>query len=594
MNYLLFLIIAVAYNVRKFVRSKERILNDLHESNEIRRNTILSHFYWVFVVELFVGTLVAVWLSEEDKFLGGIITITGIFIVVSLLSFFIYLAFLKWVAKQIDPTITQSFIRYMIKEFRVYFAVAFLPILLYSGMIQAFQDDMGTGFWGLEAIGHILVISVLSITCTVIVMMKLLPNCEVTEPEYLEIINKRLVEAGLSHVRVRWIEAEFKNAFVVGINFPFLRNQTMFIGRSLRQTLNGEEFDAVICHELAHIKQGHMAKRIVFIGWHTLRVVLSSVASIMGAILCGILIFGIEAKLYNSSIITPIALSFIFFSFVVSYLLFFDAIRSQEYEADAIAVLDFGCKVSTLESALKKLTAVDNPYAAPKKRGRLQEIFSTHPTLEQRVEILEKKLTEGLPFNYYVSPYQKVAMAFFSLFKFRYIGTITALFCVGAFYTVNDLKKFSEERTHLVHSSVEELKENEYLNKHVNARPIFGHSNLYYVMIKKDLSLIDHFLEKGADPEKVLFYLEELYDPQVLGEYLIKLGDKIDENSFRSRVSKLMQKKPSPEIVAQLKAYPRYQQLYPEGAPNRLPASATSTQLDEEVELQKHESLATE
>ncbi|MFA7613705.1 MAG: M48 family metalloprotease [Candidatus Caldatribacteriota bacterium] len=593
MNYLLFLIIAVSYNVFKFFRSKDRILNDLHESNEVRRNTILSHFYWVFVIELFVGTIVAVWLSDEEKLLKGIITLTGIFVIVSILSFFIYLAFIKWVAKHIDSSITQSFIRYMIKEFRVYFAVGFLPILLYSGMIQAFQDDMGTGFWGLEAIGHIMVISVLSITCTVVIMMKLLPNCEVTEPEYLEIINKRLGEAGLSHVRVRWIEAEFKNAFVVGINFPFLRNQTMFIGRSLRQALNGEEFDAVICHELAHIKQGHMAKRIVFIGWHTLRVVLSSVASIMGAILCGFLIFGIEASLYSSSIITPIALSFIFFSFVVSYLLFFDAIRSQEYEADAIAVMDFGCNVSILESALKKLTAVDNPYAPPKKRGKWREIFSTHPTLEQRVEMLEKKITEGLPFNYYVSPYQKMAMAFFSLFKFRYIGTITALFCVGAFYTVNDLKKFSEERAHLVQSSVEELKENEYLNKHVNARPIFGHSNLYYVMIKKDLGLVDHFIEKGADPEKVLFYLEKFHNQQVLGEYLIKLGDKLDEDSFRSYVSKLMQKNPSPEMVAQFKAYPRFQKLYPEGS-YRLPASVTSTQLDEEGEPQMSESPLTE
>ncbi|HLT22763.1 MAG TPA: hypothetical protein VKZ84_04940, partial [Bacteriovoracaceae bacterium] len=134
MNYFLFLIVAVAYNIRKFLKSKERILNDLHESNETRRNTILSHFYWVFVVELFLGSLVAVWLSEEDKFLGGIITITGIFIVVSILSFFIYQAFIKWVARHIDSSVTSSFTRYMVKEFRVYFAVAFLPILLYSGM----------------------------------------------------------------------------------------------------------------------------------------------------------------------------------------------------------------------------------------------------------------------------------------------------------------------------------------------------------------------------------------------------------------------------------------------------------------------------
>ncbi len=582
MNYFLFLIVAVAYNVRKFLKSKERILTDLHESNETRRNTILSHFYWVFVVELFLGSLVAVWLSEEGKFLGGIITITGIFIVVSILSFFIYQAFIKWVARHIDPSVTSSFTRYMVKEFRVYFAVAFLPILLYSGMIQAFQDDMGTGFWGLEAIGHILVISVLSITCTVILMMKLLPNCAVTEPEYLAIINRRLTEANLSYVRVRWIEAEFKNAFVVGINFPFFKNQTMFIGRSLRRTLNEEEFDAVICHELAHIKQGHMAKRIVSLGWHALRVTLGTLAAVMSAILGGMLIFGIEVGFYSGSIITPVVMNFIFISFVISYLLFFDAIRSQEYEADAIAVLDFGCTISSLESALKKLSAVDNPYVKQKKRSKLKEFFSTHPTLEQRIEMLEKKLEENLPFNYYVSPYQKFGTVLLSLFKFRYLGTATILFCVGAFYTLIDLREFSENRYHLVQATVEELMENEYLNNHVNDRPLFGHSNLYYVMTRKDRKLIDHFLARGANPEKVLFYLEKFNDQEMFADYIFKLSPSLDDEAFMSAVNELIKQRPSSEIIARVKAHSRYQNRSDQVENNRLPASVTSTQQDDE------------
>src|SRR5690606_2633648 len=231
---------------------------------------------------------------------------------------------------------------------------------------------------------------------------------------------------------VRWIEAEFKNAFVVGINFPFFKNQTMFIGRSLRRTLNEEEFDAVICHELAHIKQGHMAKRIVSLGWHALRVALGTLAAVMSAILGGMLIFGIEVGFYSGSVITPVVMNFILLSFIISYLLFFDAIRSQEYEADAIAVLEFGCTISALESALRKLTAIDNPYVKQKKRSKIREFFSTHPTLEQRIEMLEKKLRENLPYNYYVSPYQKFGTVLFSLLKFRYLGTATILFCVGA------------------------------------------------------------------------------------------------------------------------------------------------------------------
>ena len=582
MNYLLFLIVAVAYNIRKFLKSKDRLIRDLHESNEVRRNAILSHFYWVFVVELFLGTLVAVWLSGEDEALGGIITIIGIFLAVSMLGFFIYQTFLKWVAKQIDPTVNSSFTQYMIKEFRVYFAVAFLPILLYSGMIQAFQDDMGVGFWGLEAIGHILVISVLSIVCTVILMMKLLPNCAVTEPEFLSIINHRLEQANLSYVRVRWIEAEFKNAFVVGINFPFFKNQTMFIGRPLREALGPEEFDAVICHELAHIKQGHMAKRIVSIGWHVLRVSLGSIAVVMSGILGGILVFGTEVGFYLSSIIAPMVMAFIILSFFISYFLFFNAIRAQEFEADAIAVMDFGCRIETLESALQKLQAVDNPYAPKAKKSRLKDIFSTHPTLEQRIEMLHKKVSQGLPFNYYVSPYQKLGTILLSFFKFRYIGTVTALFCIGAFYTVKDFRDFADKRYPLVKASIEELMNNEYLNNHVNDRPLFGHSNLYYVMLRKDRALIDHYLTKGANPEKVLFYLEKFNDHEMFAEYILKLSDQLDDEAYKNVISDFLKQKPSGEILAKVKADSRYQSLGRTEEGERRPASVISTQPDDQ------------
>lgn len=576
MNYFLFLLVAVAYNIRKFFKSKDRLLNDLHESNEVRRNTILSHFYWIFVVELFLGTLTAVFLSESDQYFGGLFTVGALFFVVSILGFFIYQAFLKWVAKQIDPSVTSSFTRYMIKEARVLFAVAFLPILLYSGMTQAFQDDIGTGFWGLEAIVHILAISVLSITCTVILMMKLLPNCEITEPEFLDIITKRLAEANLESVRVRWVEAEFKNAFVVGLNLPFFKNQTMFIGRPLRQALNLEEFDAVICHELAHIREGHMAKRIVALGWNILRITLVSVAVILFLLLGGFLVFGYEGR-YHLDILTPLAMVTIVSSIVISYLLFFNAIRAQEYEADAIAVLDFGCSIATLESALKKLMAVDNPYAVKKKKHFILDSLSSHPSLEDRVAMLELKVRENLPYNYYISPYQKLGTLLLSCFKFRYIGTATALFCLGAFYTFNDLRDFSELRVTLMQSTNQELMESEYLNNHINDRPVFGHSNLYYVMMRKDRELIDHYLTRGASPAKVLFYFTIFKDEKMFAEYIQKLSDKIDDDTYMKMIAELKRQNPKEELLAQVLSSARYQKNFKEEQAQRMPASVETT-----------------
>lgn len=582
MTYLLFLIIAVVYNIRKFHKMKDRILIDLTESNEVRRNTILSHFYWVFIVEIFLGLIVADWLSRKGEFpFEGMVAvfIVSIFLAVSLIGFFIYQPFLKWIEKQTNTKIRSSFNRNLAKEFRISFALGFLPILLYALITKTFLDENDVAAMGFDLFGHILFVSVLSIVCTVIVMMKLIPNCEMTEPQFLGIIQKRLEEANLGYIRVRWIEAEFKNAFVVGLNFPFFKNQTMFIGRPLSTILNTEEFDAVICHEIAHIREGHMAKRILAIFWHILRCALGTLVLGAAIYMSYHFIYGIESYFYLTDITTPFLLA-IFIPVIVSYFLFFDAIRSQEFEADAITILDFGCRISDLESAIKKITSSDNPYQKQNKRGLIGRYLSTHPTLEERVEMLHKKVDEGLPYDYKTSVYQKSAMLIFSLFKMRYFAPLSVMFCLGVYLCVNNAQQFSEKRFVLAGLNDEELIKNEYLNKNINARPIFGHSNLYYAMIRKNSKVIDHFLANGADPEKVIFYLTVMDDNKLAAQYLNSLGDKISDNSFDRIARKIYRQKPTEEVISLLQESPRFQKMLKAEKANRMPASATSTQLD--------------
>ncbi len=583
MTYLLFLIIAVVYNIRKFHKMKDRILIDLKESNEVRRNSILSHFYWVFVVELFLGFMVADWLSNngdfsvEDMIYAFFI---GMALSVSVISFFIYQIFLNWVCKKIDPDIKKSFNPYLIKEFRISFALFFLPILLYSLMTRTFLDESEMSRMGLDLFGHILFVSVLSIICTVTLMMKLIPNCEVTEPEFQEIIQRRLQEANLSYIRIRWIEAEFKNAFVVGINFPFFKHQTMFIGRPLRTILNAEEFDAVICHEIAHIRQGHMAKRLISIFWHILRCAIGSIATIFMALFLAMMVFGVEGKFYAVTY-TPYIVGAVFLSFLSSYFLFFDAIRSQEYEADAIAVLDFGCRIEMLESGIKKLMVSDNPYAKPKKTTVFAKFFSTHPTLEERIEMLNKKVTEGLPFDHKVSLFRRVGVSFMPFFQIRYFAPLALILSLVSYFCINDVQNYSQKRFVFSTLTDEELILNDYLNANVNGRPVVGHSNLYYVMNRKNPKIIDHFLSKGADVEKVMYYLSLIDDPKLTAHYLLVLSDKISEGTIEKALSSLKGHQNTEEMMASLSASPKFQKwLKAEKKVERLPASATSTQLD--------------
>ena len=433
---------------------------------------------------------------------------------------------------------------------------------------------------GVDLFGHILFVSVLSIICSVTVMMKLIPNCEVTEPEFQEIIQRRLQEANLSYIRIRWIEAEFKNAFVVGINFPFFKHQTMFIGRPLRTILNAEEFDAVICHEIAHIRQGHMAKRLISIFWHILRCSIGSIATILSAILLFTMIFGIEGQFY-ASLYTPYIVGAVFLSFIFSYFLFFDAIRSQEYEADAIAVLDFGCRIEMLESGIKKLMVSDNPYAKPEKTTVFAKFFSTHPSLEERIQMLQKKVNEGLPFDHKISFFRRISTFSLSLLQLRYFAPLALVLCLGIYFCINNVQKFSEQRFVFATLTDEELIANEYLNNNVNDRPLIGHSNLYYVMNRKNSKIIDHFLSRGADPEKVMYYLNIINDPRLTARYVHKLFDRVSEHAIDKALSSIKEHKDSQEIIAEFSSSPKYEKwMKKEKGPKRLPASATSTQLD--------------
>src|SRR5690606_32574202 len=100
--------------------------------------------------------------------------------------------------------------------------------------------------------------------------------------------------------------------------------------------------------------------------------------------------------------------------------------------------------------------------------------------------------------------------------------------------------------------------------------------------------LIDHFLEKGADPEKVLFYIEKFNDPKIFAEYIIKLSDKLDDDNFKTALRDLMKQKPSEEVIALLSTNPRYQKSLDVIDTNRAPASVISTQQEDESSLEMH------
>lgn len=546
MLYVLFLVLAIAYNMKKFRKERATFLSSLIDAkNSSHREMILSHHFYIFIFEGFLALIVAHLITERAMEIG-IVGLGMVYLALFFTGLYLYQFFVKYVERHTNLELLKSFKTHLIKELRVNFSMIMLPILIYALINWTFQDSVYEEWGSLWFIGllfNIIFVSVLTIVCSVIIMLRLIPNREITEPEYLDIINRRLEQIQQPNMRVRWIESDIKNAFVVGLKLLRFSNQTMFIGRSLRKTLTLEEFDAVIAHELAHVANRHIHKRVIDLLKNFLSVVIG-VGTLM-LIIFGMtfLYWGEDAYLHTTS--TTLWCVFACLGWMVfNYSLLFDTIRSHEYEADGYAVIELGASFSGLKSALEKLTTPEElpeylqKYAKKKtEKGWfakwLSRNFSTHPETSQRIKFLEFKIANGLPFNYYISTPQKIRMWLGSLLQWRVSIPLTFSFIFSIAWGTWTIKNGTEDIEFIARSNREEIIKNKNLLKRINARPqLIGSSLMYFVVKKGDPELIDYFLENGADKGKTLVYVTVLKDYNLLNQYYTKLQSDLSEDDY--------------------------------------------------------------
>ncbi len=546
MLYFLFMVLAIVFNWIKFIKERSAFLSSLIEAeNPGHREMILSHHFYIFVFEGFLAMIVAHLITDQAAEIG-ILGLGTIYITLIFVGFWFYKLFIRYVEKQTELSLYQAFKAHLIRDLRVNFAIILLPILVYSLINYAFQDSVYEewgNWWLLGMLLNIIFVSVLTIACSVILMLRLIPNREITEPEYLAIIDKRLEQVKMNKMRVRWIETDIKNAFVVGLKLLRFSNQTMFIGRSLRKTLTMEEFDAVIAHEVAHIANRHIHKRVIEL-MKNFVVVFFGIMFLMFFVL-GVchLYWGEDTFVHSSAISSWLVLVTVFWIFF-NYSLFFDTIRSHEFEADAYAVMELGASYEALNSALVKLTNTEELPEYLKRQVQkknqenrlvswIRQNFSTHPTLETRMNFLAHKMMAGLPFNYYVSTPQKIRHWLGGFFHWKVtVPTITAMLVtfVWGFLSV---KKGYEQIDFISRSSAEQIKTRNDLVKDINSKPLIVQQSLmYFIVKKKDPQLIDFFLERGADKGKTLAYISSLKDYKLFEAYYGRFESSLTEEEY--------------------------------------------------------------
>ncbi|KAB1187049.1 MULTISPECIES: zinc metalloprotease HtpX [Haloferax] len=194
-------------------------------------------------------------------------------------------------------------------------------------------------------------------------------------------------QADLPKPKVAISDSSMPNAFATGRS---QKNSAVCVTTGLLRTLDDDELEGVLAHELAHVKN-----RDVMV--MTIASFLSSIAFLI--VRWGWL-FGGDDNRQNMPVIVAIIASLLVW--IISYLLIRALSRYREYSADRGAAIITG-RPSALASALLKISGrMENVpkrdmretsemnafFIIPIKSDFIGKLFSTHPSTEKRVERL--------------------------------------------------------------------------------------------------------------------------------------------------------------------------------------------------------------
>ena len=216
-------------------------------------------------------------------------------------------------------------------------------------------------------------------------------------PELHRMVEKLATEAGIPKPRVAIMQSPVPNAFATGRS-P--KHAVVAVTDSIMRLLNRDELEAVLAHELAHVKNRDILTM-------TIASFIAMIASIiMQSFLWGALFNRRGGDGASAWIIAGIVAAIVWF---IANLLMMALSRYREFAADrgsAYITRNPRALISALNKISGRMDAVPVEARAkveganaffiiPALSGNtLLELFSTHPALEKRIANLEKVETE--------------------------------------------------------------------------------------------------------------------------------------------------------------------------------------------------------
>lgn len=214
-------------------------------------------------------------------------------------------------------------------------------------------------------------------------------------PALYNMLENLCISRGLKTPKFNIIETPALNAFASGIDES---TYTITVTRGLIETLNSEEMEAVLAHELTHVMNKDVRLLVV-------AVIFVGIFSFFGELLfrgffrTGVRIGGHTRSRKGDSrgggLLILVAIALIVIAYLMAMIIRFSLSQKREYLADAGAV-ELTKNPDAMISALKKISGRSQFNAPADVRQMMVEntqpfagIFMTHPRIDKRIAALE-------------------------------------------------------------------------------------------------------------------------------------------------------------------------------------------------------------
>ncbi|MBR9826357.1 MAG: M48 family metallopeptidase [Alphaproteobacteria bacterium] len=219
------------------------------------------------------------------------------------------------------------------------------------------------------------------------------------EPELYNLLENLCISRGIPMPRLAVIENRALNAYASGLNQKQYR---VTVTRGLMQRLDKDELEAVLAHELSHIR--HHDVRLMVIA-----VIFVGIISFIGEAISRGMFRGGRIRARGSSggggrggggavILIVIAVGLVALAWFLAIMIRFTLSRRREYMADAGAV-ELTKNPDAMISALAKISGRSRLGETPDEmremfienpRVGFMGMFATHPPIDKRIDMLVK------------------------------------------------------------------------------------------------------------------------------------------------------------------------------------------------------------